>query len=276
MIRLGLVGNGSWGRNYIRTIAARSDCALPADAVKTRNYKELLIRSDIDGVIIATPAHTHYRIATDFLNAGFPVLIEKPLALRATDAISLDRLAKRKKIPAMVGHIFRYHKHMIAIQKKIASIGVLQYILAESMDAGPIRKDISALWDWGPHDVSTAIFLLGRDPKYISAWDLGHGMVVVRISFPNGVEYVSTMGWSAPYKKRSVRIVGSAGSLLFDDLAHKLHPSELPLSLQVKEFISCIQTHQAPRTPLSDGVVVTKILARAEQSMRQHGRRVRL
>lgn len=276
MIRLGLIGNGAWGKNYIRTIGALPDCELPSDAVKTRNYKELLLRKDIDGIVIATPASTHLRVATDCINAGYPVLIEKPLATREKDAKTLESLAKRRKVPAMVGHIFIYHKGVQALKVAMKQVGKVQLIYSESMDQGPVRKDTTALWDWGPHDVSIAVHLLGRQPQFVSGWDLGYGMVSVRLSFAHGVEFVSLMGWSARAKKRSIQITGRKKSLFFDDVTYKHAAGDMPLTLEVKEFVRCIKSGKSPRTPLSDGVVVTKILAAAQKSMGQHGKRVKI
>ena len=95
MTQLALIGRGVWGMNYIRTIRSLPWCELPDANVKTRDYRSLLTRRDIDGVIIATPASTHFGIAQEFLARGFHTLIEKPLATSVTDAKALTQLAKK-------------------------------------------------------------------------------------------------------------------------------------------------------------------------------------
>lgn len=276
MIRLGLIGNGAWGKNYIRTIGTLPDCQLSSDAIRTRNYKELLTRNDIDGIVIATPASTHLGVAADCINAGFPVLIEKPLATNGKDAKALERLATKNKVVAMVGHIFMYHKGVQSLRAKMRVAGTVQLVRCESMDRGPVRKDISALWDWGPHDISIALYLFDRKPQYISGWDLGHGMVSVRLSFAHGAEFVSIMGWSGPFKKRSIQIIGNRKSFFFDDVGYRHAVGDMPLTRQIKEFVACIKHKRSPRTPLSDGVAVANILEAAERSMKLRGKRVKL
>ncbi len=73
--RLALIGNGKWGQNYVNTIRRLQQVDLPQKYIKTRSYPDLLTKSDIDGVIIASPTNTHFEIAMEFLSKGFNLLI---------------------------------------------------------------------------------------------------------------------------------------------------------------------------------------------------------
>src|SRR5229473_890850 len=106
-VRLGLIGAGRWGRNYLRTIAATPGVRLarlasrnpdsvrlaPADCAVTPDWRDLLDRNALDGVIIATPAALHAEMALAAMDAGLPVLVEKPLTMDIAQARALGRKA---------------------------------------------------------------------------------------------------------------------------------------------------------------------------------------
>src|SRR5205085_12683791 len=91
-----VVGCGHWGKNLIRNfhrlghLGAICD-ANPAsvqkfsaeypDAKAYMDFAAVLSDPDIDGVVLATPAEMHHRMAIDALDAGKDVFVEKPLAL---------------------------------------------------------------------------------------------------------------------------------------------------------------------------------------------------
>lgn len=290
---LALIGEGKWGKNYVRTINSLQNCVLPAKYIKTRNYEDLFAQKDIDGVIIATPSSTHFSVARDFLERGFNVLIEKPLTTSYREAVLLKKMADKGNSVAMVGHIFLYHPAIIQMKKQLKKIGKIMFILTESMDFGPIRTDVSSLWDWAPHDISIVINLLENFPVAVSAWAINaltpktnlHDMCFLKLSFPNNVTVIISLGWLSPVKKRNIVVVGEKGSLVFDDTqAKKLihivasedkkevfypkYSGELPLTAQVLEFIDSIDNKRKPKTDIDAGVAVIKVIEEAENSIR--------
>ena len=58
---------------------------------------DVLTRADISGVVIATPAETHFNIARESLLAGKHVYVEKPLVLREEEGQELDRVGKAEE-----------------------------------------------------------------------------------------------------------------------------------------------------------------------------------
>ncbi|GAB4114494.1 MAG: Gfo/Idh/MocA family oxidoreductase [Acidobacteriota bacterium] len=64
-----------------------------------RDYREVLARPEIDGVVIAVPDHWHYRIASEALHAGKDVYLEKPLTYTIEEAAKLhDEVAATKRV----------------------------------------------------------------------------------------------------------------------------------------------------------------------------------
>jgi predicted dehydrogenase len=102
-IQVALIGTGGQGMGDMSTalqipgvklIAAcdvydgrltRSKERWGADLFTSRDYREILMRKDVDAVIIATPDHWHARIGIDAMDAGKDVYCEKPLVQRVEE-----------------------------------------------------------------------------------------------------------------------------------------------------------------------------------------------
>src|SRR4051794_35694443 len=95
VIRFGIIGLGYWGQNYLRVIEDSADARVAAMADTSHELveysrrrapvaaasvdaRDVMRRDDVDGVVIATPATTHFALARDALLAGKHVLCEKP------------------------------------------------------------------------------------------------------------------------------------------------------------------------------------------------------
>jgi predicted dehydrogenase len=99
---------------------------------KYTDYNELLAKSDVEAVIIATPTGTHKEIAMAALKAKKDVLVEKPLARSLSEAKPIVESAKRNKKKLMVGLNLRYRPDAMILKSLINSdeIGEPNYIKA--------------------------------------------------------------------------------------------------------------------------------------------------
>jgi UDP-2-acetamido-3-amino-2,3-dideoxy-glucuronate N-acetyltransferase len=88
-------------------------------AITTPEHRDLFTDPDIEAVVIATPARTHYALAREALEAGKHVLVEKPLAMDSRQAEALIALADERRRVLMVGHIFEYHPAVRKIKSLI-------------------------------------------------------------------------------------------------------------------------------------------------------------
>lgn len=98
--------------------------AAETGAAYIRDYHQLLADSEVPVVIIATPNHTHYRIAVDALEAGKDILCEKPMTTRSEDAA--DLVAKVREHPEQifqVGYMKRYNNGFRMVKDLLPQIG---------------------------------------------------------------------------------------------------------------------------------------------------------
>jgi predicted dehydrogenase len=241
--RVAVVGCGRWGFNYIRVfgelpeaevVAACDQRADRLEAVGLRfpglelspDVPGVLGRSDIDAVVVATPAATHYEVALASLRAGKHVLVEKPITVKVAQAEELINLSEAKGLALMVGHIFLYNAGVRAVKASLDADGGshVYYVYARRTNLGPVRDDVNALWDLAPHDVSIFNYLLGTRPAWVSATggrvlqNCREDVGFVSLGYDNGVMGNIHVSWADPAKVREVVVVSSDKRIVFDDV----------------------------------------------------------
>lgn len=243
--RLGvaIVGCGYWGINYVRVFSELPEsqvvvvCDRRADRLQevgrrfpgvelTMEFEDAVRLDGVDAVVVCTEATAHHAIAHRCLAAGKHVLVEKPLTTTVADAEELIALAESKGVTLMVGHTFLYNTGIRKVKSYIdqAAVGRVYYLYARRTNLGPIRRDVSALWDLAPHDVSIFNYLLDGMPEWVSAVgakalrnsreDVGF----ISLGYPDGVIGHIHVSWANPSKVREVVVVGSDKRIVFDDL----------------------------------------------------------
>ena len=75
---------------------------------------------ELDYVSVVTPNHAHYGPAKAFVQAGIPVLCEKPMTFTVDEAKDLARIAKRKKVPFVLAHTYTGHPMMMLAKEMVA------------------------------------------------------------------------------------------------------------------------------------------------------------
>ena len=136
------------------------------------NYKDLLEKSEVDAVIIATPTNTHKDIAIDCLQAGKDILVEKPLARTYLEAKQVYDVAKKTKRKLMVGMNLRYRPDAMLIRSMLTAneIGDPFYVKCgwirqqSSSEKWFTKKEESGggvIIDLGIHLLDLVLWLLG-------------------------------------------------------------------------------------------------------------------
>ncbi len=243
MIRVALIGYGHWGPNYLRNLLpmeqvnvsvvcdsnmkALAKVQKVAPHIRTvSDYNVILEDPNIDAVIIAVPATFHYSLTRQALSTGKHVLVEKPLALKITEAEELVALAEKKERTLMVGHTFLYNSAVHKMKEYIdrGTLGKIYYLQSARTHLGLIRTDVSAVWDLAPHDVSIFNYLLGQQPTRVSAVGMAHlnpqleDVAFLNFFYSDKVIGSVHISWVDSNKQRQLAVIGSKSRVFFDDL----------------------------------------------------------
>lgn len=326
-VKVGVIGAGAWGRNHVRTLASHPNAELVAvcDAAAgtreklARQYPAITVTDDVqkllgmvEGVVIATPASTHADVARLAIAAGVPALVEKPFALSVKDAEDVAERADKANVPVMAGHLLEYHPVVEKLKDLITSgdLGRVYYLYGQRVNLGQVRRDENALWSFGPHDVSVAIYLMGCAPESVSA--VGHSylqpgvedVVFLTMKFATGTLAHVQLSWLDPNKERRLTVVGSQKMAVFNDMEAReklrlydkgidrppdygsygeslqiregdIHIPRVsnaePLALELAHFLKVARREMPARSDAADGVRVVRVLDAATRSLAQNG-----
>jgi predicted dehydrogenase len=331
-VDLAVCGLGYWGPKLLRNMLEMSGVT-PVAACDARpevlrrhagRYPELTLTSAYDdlledpvvqGIVVATPASTHYELTRRALLAGKHVLVEKPLAADVAQGMELRDLAAERELVLMPGHTFLYSSAVLHVKELIDSgdLGRIHFATSSRVNLGVHQSDISVIRDLAPHDFSMLRHWFGR-PSWVRA--IGRDSVMrgvvdvafVDVAFPDGCLVHVDLSWLAPTKVRRTVVVGENKMVVYEDtspqpvrvfdrgidrvesesfgefqLAYRsgdivtpeLDPVE-PLRRELEDFAACIRSGERPRSDVALGLEVLEMLAAADESLARGGTVVEL
>src|SRR2546427_10541818 len=317
-LSFGIIGWGYWGpkigRNLDSLPHAKVSVIADQDALRlaplTRQSEiyitqrvEDVFRSNVDGVVIATPVRTHYQLAKLALQHGKHVLVEKPLTASVAEAEELVALAEEQQRVLMVGHTFEYSPAVNELRKLVQSgdLGRIYCIEAERLNLGLFRNDINVIWDLAPHDISILLYLLGKKPEQVRVRAHAHlqryihDIAYIDLEFADAMTALIHVSWLHPCKIRRVTVIGDVRMVVYDDT----NPAEMlkiynkgadvhadpvvsyrfgeitiphidwiePLRLECEDFANSIRLATPPRAHGGVGLEVVRVLAAAQEAL---------
>ncbi len=185
-MQVAVIGCGYWGKNLVRNFdelgvlhtvcdmteqgRATARTLAPACTITAR-LDDVFGNRQIDGVVIATPAETHFSLVMQALQAGKDVFVEKPLALTYEEGAELVRMAHTMQRILMVGHVLEYHPAIVTLRQLIdqGELGKIHYIYSNRLSLGKVRREENILWSFAPHDVAIILRLIGSLPFEVVA-----------------------------------------------------------------------------------------------------------
>jgi predicted dehydrogenase len=176
-----VIGAGSFGRNHIRVVSQLPDVELSAvvdcDVEKladldlspaTRRLTNLNELPDhTDAALLVTPTNTHEALATQLLQSGVDVLVEKPIADSSAAGERLGRLAEAKGRILQVGHLERFNPAVAALNG-IVTVPLFFEIHRLSVFT-PRSLDTDVVLDLMIHDLDIVLALVKQSPVEIRA-----------------------------------------------------------------------------------------------------------
>ena len=325
MPQIAVIGSGYWGKNLIRNhhrlgalrvICDKNETVLATfkgqypDVDTCIALNDVLSNRDVKGVVIATPAETHFRIAREALLAGRHVYVEKPLVLDETEGAELIRLSRKHELVLMVGHLLQYHPVFERLRTLASSgeLGRINYIYSHRLNLGKIRREENILWSFAPHDISMILSLAGEEPEAVIATggNFLHKKIAdvttTHMEFHSGLRAHIFVSWLHPFKEQKLVVVGDRKMAVFDDTRPwpdklLLYPHEIkwqnnipvigkaepervetreeePLKLECEYFLKCVSKGRVPRTDGEEGLRVLKILNASQRSLEENSRKI--
>ncbi|MFQ5648572.1 MAG: Gfo/Idh/MocA family protein [bacterium] len=316
--KIAVVGCGYWGQNLVRnfnelnalemvcdvTPEVRSTVDQTAPNCTLSNCFSDVLASGVPGVVIATPAETHFKLVKSALESGKDVFVEKPLAMNYEQGAHLVELADFANRILMVGHVLEYHPGITKLVELIndGELGKVKYIYSNRLSLGKVRREENILWSFAPHDIAIILRIMGTLPFQVVACGGSYvqpniaDVTVTNLLFNNGLRAHIYVSWLHPFKEQRLVVIGSRRMASFDDVAKRLSVFDQrvevkegepipvrgcgeevafddsePLRLECRAFLDAIQTRCTPLTDGHSGLNVLKVLQAAQRSLVLNG-----
>lgn len=266
-MKLLLIGNGAWGKNYITTIQQNWP-NIQLD-IATRQDWQQKVNQKPNGVMICTGPLAQVDIAKYVLERYIPVMLEKPVALSSQELEPL--LPLQYNAPILVNYTHLFANHFIELKKYYNDD--IRNIQTHGRGKGPYRN-FSSLFDYGSHDVAMILDLIREYPNTIIAKKLKDREIFdIRLQFSNIItkSYVGN-GTKLPRKLRQIVLTQHNGTqIVYSDIeGNRLMEWPLrkkinvkytpPLTNAIQYFIDLINGKQDDRAGLDLTIKVVKIL----------------
>jgi predicted dehydrogenase len=300
-VPVAVVGAGNMGLNHVRIYDELPEANLVAvvepdpdrAATVTDQYDVPVYDavSDITGAqaaTIAVPNAHHRAVATECLDAGIDILVEKPLAMTADDAVAITEAAEATDAVLQVGHIERFNPAVEVLHEILSNQSL---VAIEAHRLGPFNEHLSnesVVFDLMIHDLEIIAALVDSEVASVSAFGadpksatIDHA--VAQVQFESGVlgtltashvthDKVRTLSVVTEesyirldYQKQSitVRQAGQEGTtMLSNQTGYRTETvtespyiqTREPLKNELEHFLDCVATRTSPRV---DGHVGT-------------------
>jgi len=314
---------GSMGQNHARLYSEMGHLAGVHDAfsevsekvagrfntVSYSSVEEML--KDVDAVSICTPTSNHYKIALQALQAGLPILVEKPFTGDLKKARDLCERAEKENIVLAAGFVERFNPVVSAARDSLKEgrFGKLVSISTRRVSSFPSRiRDVGVVMDLGIHDIDVIRYITGSEIE--SVYAMGgkmanpqfedHAEILLEIG--GGVVGFLETNWLTPMKVRKVSMTCSEGFVQLDYIDQSMEisstrfkeldpanlsqiPMELdtrrislkkeePLRRELLSFIRSAEGSQSPEVSGWDALSNLSVCAAADRSLRE-GKRIR-
>jgi predicted dehydrogenase len=305
--RVGVVGTGYLGRLHARILTempeahaagfVESSDEVAAEIEKSLGLKRFAsvaeMAAEVDAAVVATPTTLHFEVASQLIEAGCDVMVEKPITATVDEARRLIDLAADRGAIIQVGHVERYNPAVTAVAEMVRDV---RYFEAERLGVFVARSlDVDVLLDLMIHDLNLVLSLLGQEvvdvravgvPVLTDKVDLAN----VRLELANGAVANLTASRVSQDRVRKVRLFSSDSYISIDTreqdvkgyrlAGRSIQPLEItvekkePLRAELESFLRCVRDRRRPIVSGEDGLAAVELARRVaaaiEESMRKY------
>lgn len=317
-----IIGSGSVGKRHARNLSAlgcRISCMDPRADRREEMKSEVALAGSFeseaeafragryDGVVIGSPPHVHVAQTVQALQAGCPVLLEKPVCPDLQGALRLKEAADRSTVPLLMGYTWRWWPPLADVRARLAenAIGKIHHVqfhmsahladwhpweryqdffMAQREQGGGALLDEShwidlMLWLFGmPQEVS------GRIDK-ISALEIdSDDNVDLIFVYDNGPRVTMHLDLYGRPHEKFIRFVGEGGTILWsadpnqlsigrtaapdwERTAYDCERNDMFVAV-AREFLATLDGSPVTTCRLDDGVKVLKVIEAARAASR--------
>jgi len=245
VLRGAVLGLGMIGRHHARLLQSSPRVAFcgavdPAgdrfgvvhDAeVVHDSIADLLASGPVDFAIVAVPTDEHLSAVRELAGAAVHVLVEKPLATTAEQALELIDVVQATGVHGAVGHVERFNPALLELRDRVqdGQLGRPFLVATERIGPFPDRvRDVGVVKDLATHDLDLVQWLGGAPVDRLAA-QTQHRMgrehedlVLVTGRLANDIAFNCVVDWLSPVKVRRTRVLGERGMLVADTLSTDL------------------------------------------------------
>jgi predicted dehydrogenase len=305
-VAVGIIGTGYLGRLHARVLTeipeasvagfVELDDEVAADVASKLSIKRFdsiaALAKEIDCAVVATPTVTHYEIATELIEAGCDVMVEKPITADTDQARKLIDLATSLGKIIQVGHVERYNPAIAAVAPLVEGT---RYFEAERLGIFVGRSlDIDVLLDLMIHDLNLVLSLMGKDVVEIRA--VGVPVLTdkvditnVRLELANGAVANLTASRVSQDRVRKQRFFGGDFYYSVDTKEQEVKGYRLangtiapaavtvekkePLRAELESFLACVRDRSTPTVTGEDGLAAVQLAIRVAEAIEDSIRR---
>jgi predicted dehydrogenase len=311
MLRLAVVGAGIMGANHARVSMGLRDASVAwvvdPDEAKGRPLAEMVgaqwapeltpVLGELDAAVVAAPSPLHRPIATELIDAGVHVLVEKPLATSVDDARALVDAAAAKGVTLAVGHVEAYNPAVWELDGMVASP-----IHIEATRVSPFSPRVvdDVILDLMVHDLEIVLRLAGAPVAEVAAFATSvrtetADLACALLKFENGATANVTASRLGQNKIRELRITQPTDFVVVDLVRQDVTISRVahsefvsaegaryrqsgvmeipflerrgePLFLELSHFVECVLNGAEPRVSGRHGLAALELAVRVRDA----------
>jgi len=197
--------------------ARAAEVAAAHGAVPLRDHRALI--GKVDAVSVTVPTSEHHAVASELVEAGIHVFVEKPITVDVASAADLVARAERRGARLQVGHIERFAPAFRALRERVRAPRLIECVRRSPWSGRAL--DVDVVLDLMIHDIDLVLDLAGAPVASVAATGISvatrfNDVVEARVAFANGVVATLAASRVAAAPERTLAVTEDGRRLIAD------------------------------------------------------------